>query len=67
MASGATWDDKLSANIKSDDAASVAFWEGYTRSLVSSNLIIIIIIKSNHFLASKTYKTLQKQGLQVLR
>ena len=64
MASGATWDDKLSANIKSDDAASVAFWEGYTQSPVSSNLIII---KSNHFLASKTYKTLQKQGLQVLR
>ena len=66
MASGATWDDKLGANIQSDDAASVAFWEGYTRSPVSSNLIIIIT-KSNHFLASKTYKTLQKQGLQVLR
>ena len=62
MASGATWDDKLGANIKSDDTASVAFWKGYTRLLVSSNLIIIII-KSNHFLALKTYKTLQKQGL----
>ena len=29
MASGATWDDNLSANIKSDDPASVTFWEGY--------------------------------------
>ena len=66
MASGATWDDQLGANIKSNDAASVAFWEGYTRSPVSSNLIIITI-KYNHFLALKTYKTLQKQGLQVLR
>ena len=65
MASGATWDDKLSANIKSDDPASVAFWEGYTWSPVSSNLIIIII-KSNHFLALKTY-TIHKQGLQVLQ
>ena len=65
MASSATWDDKLGANIKSDDTASVAFWEGYTRLPVSSNLIIII--KSNHFLALKTYKTLQKQGLQVLQ
>ena len=66
MASGATWDDKLSANIKSDDPASVAFWEGYTRSPVGSNLILIII-KYNHFLASKTYQTLQKQELQVLQ
>ena len=66
MASHAAWDDKLGANIKSDDAASVVFWEGYTGLLVSSNLIIIII-KSNHFLALKTYKTLQKQGLQVLQ
>ena len=57
MASGATWNDKLSANIKSDDPASVTFWEGYTQSPVSSTLTIIII-KSNHFLASKTYKTL---------
>ena len=66
MASGATWDNQLGANIKGDDAASVAFWEGYTQSPVSSNLLIIII-KSNHFLALKTYKTLQKQGLQVLQ
>ena len=65
-ASGATWDDKLSAYIKSDDPASVAFWEGYTQSPVSSNLILIII-KYNHFLASKTYQTLQKQELQVLQ
>ena len=66
MASSATWDDMLSASIKSDDPAAVAFWEGYTQLPVSSNLIFIII-KSNYFLASKKYKTLQKQGLQVLR
>ena len=65
MASGATWDDNLGANIKSDDPASVAFWEGYTHSPVSSNLIFIII-KSNYFPASKIYNTLQKQGLQIL-
>ena len=64
MASSASWDDDLGANIKSDDLGSVAFWEGYTWLPVSSYLIIII--KSNYFLALKKYKTLQKQGLQVL-
>ena len=44
MASSMTCDDNLSANIKSNDPASVAFWEGYTCSLVSSNPIFIIII-----------------------
>ena len=67
MASGATWDDEHGANIKNGDPASVTFWEGYTWLPVSSDfIIIIIIIKSNYFLASKKYKTLQKQGLQVL-
>ena len=48
MASGATWDDTLGANIKSDDTAAAAFWERYTQLPVSSNQICIII-KSNYF------------------
>ena len=36
LASGVTWDNTKGGNIKDNDPASKAFWEGYTKSPVSS-------------------------------
>ena len=44
LASGRTWDNEKGADIDDKDPATKAFWEGYTKSPVSSFNIYIIII-----------------------